>query len=275
MGVAKVAVVTGASSGIGRELSRELASRSYDLILVARNRDKLSELANELSRGHGVNAWAVAGDLSTVSGVRGVIEGIRGLGVRINVLVNNAGAGIYGPISEISDDDVVRVITLNYIAPILLTKGLLGDLVETRGCVVNVVSLAAYTPIPWFGIYTSSKAALSNMTDALRIELKPLGVRVIGVYPGYVKTNFHNNTITTPTTAKAREEPRGPILDPGYVAREVVKRIEDPGFNGDVIPGLTYSIAGRLARVMNPLVKAYIDKWFRKRISKIYIFGFK
>lgn len=261
----KIALITGASSGIGRELAKELAAKSYDLILIARKKDALEELAEELRTKNNVRVWTVDHDLSDPSRINELIERVKGLGVEINVLINNAGAGIYGPLNELNNEDIIRIISLNYITPILLTKGFIQDLIKNRGCVVNIISLAAFTPIPWFEIYTSSKAALANLTDSLRIELKTLGIRVIGVYPGYVKTNFHNNTIVTKTTAKAREEPKGPLLNPNYVAKAIVKKIEDPNFNGNITPSTLYSIAHPLMRTLYPLVRYYIDKWFTSK----------
>ncbi len=271
--MAGVALVTGASSGLGRELARELAARRYDLVLVSRRRGVLEDLARELRARYGVNAWAVDYDLSNVGGIGEFIKEVRGLGVVVRVLVNNAGMGIYGPLSELDEGDIVRVVNLNYVAPILLIKGFLNDLARERGCVVNIISLAAHIPIPWLGIYTSTKAALANLTDSLRIELKPLGIRVIGVYPGYMRTNFFNNAIISPTASRARENPMGPVLDPAFVAKEVVKRIEDPGFNGDVVPGQTYRIANAFIRPLYPLIKHYMDRWFSRKYRDIVNYG--
>ncbi|MGC9153796.1 MAG: SDR family NAD(P)-dependent oxidoreductase [Vulcanisaeta sp.] len=265
----RVALVTGASSGIGRELAKELAIRRYDLVLVSRRRNVLEGLAEELRDRYGVNAWPIDHDLSDLGRINELVDRVRGLGIEVSVLVNNAGAGLYGPLGELNDDDIVRIVSLNYLTPILLTKKFLPDLAKNRGCVVNVISLAAYIPIPWFGIYTSSKAALANITDALRIELKPLGIRVIGVYPGYVRTNFHSNTIVTPTASRARDSPKGPVLDPGYVANKIAEKIDDPRFNGDIVPSITYRVAGVFLRILYPLVRYYVNRWFNKSIGRL------
>ena len=269
----RVALVTGASSGLGKELARELASRRYDLVLVSRRRDALEGLVEELRAGYGINAWAVDYDLSNVGGINEFISKVKGLGITIKVLINNAGAGVYGPLNELNEEDIVRIINLNYIAPILLTKGFLNDLARERGCVVNVISLAAHIPIPWFGIYTSTKAALANITDSLRIELKPLGIRVIGVYPGYMRTNFFSNTIASPTASKARENPMGPVLDPAYVAREIANKVDNPNFNGDVVPGTAYRIASVFVRPSYPLIRYYVGRWFSRKYRDIINYG--
>ncbi|CCC80703.1 SDR family NAD(P)-dependent oxidoreductase [Thermoproteus tenax] len=263
----KTALITGASSGIGRALAEELAAKSYDLILVARRADALGELSSELSSKYNIEVRYFARDLSQLEEVDALARDVERTTPRVYALVNNAGAGLYGPLQELQDRDVVSIITLNFVAPILLTKKLLPKLVEARGCIVNVVSLAAHTPIPWFGIYTSTKAALANFTDALRIELKPIGVRVIGVYPGYVQTNFHKNTIVAPSAAKQREGPRGPVLDPRAVAKDIARAIDDPEFNGDIVTGLAYKLFGALARPLYPLTKIYVDRWFRSKLS--------
>ncbi|ABL88684.1 short-chain dehydrogenase/reductase SDR [Pyrobaculum islandicum DSM 4184] len=205
----KTALITGASSGIGRALAEELAARRYNLILVARRADALESLARGLTARYGVQAVYYVKDLSQLEEIDALARDVR---QELYALVNNAGAGVYGPLHELDDRDIVSTIALNLIAPVLLTKKLLPRLVR-GGCVVNVSSLAAYIPIPWLGIYTSTKAAIANFTDALRIELKPHGIRVIGVYPGYVQTEFHKRLKTTPSATKVNT-PKGPALDP-------------------------------------------------------------
>lgn len=265
----RLALVTGASSGIGRELAIELAKRSYDLVLVSRREDVLRELGSLLSSRYSVSVWVFGHDLSDIDRLDSLVERVRGLGRRVSVLVNNAGAGVYGPLEEVGEDVIIRIYSLNLLTPVLLIKKFLRDLVETRGCVVNIISLAAYLPIPWFSIYTSSKAALSNFTTALRTELRPHGVRVIGVYPGYVRTEFHRNTIVTQTSSRLREGPRGPVLDPETVAREVVEKIEDPGFNGDIVPGRVYKLLGPLLRNLSSLTELYVRRSFEKKIRSL------
>jgi len=262
----KIAVVTGASSGIGREISIELASRSYDLVVVARRRDLLEKLKYDLEDKYKINVYSLAHDLSNIEEINRLVEDIKRLDLSINVLVNNAGAGIYGPLHELNDEDVIRIINLNYVAPVLLTKRLIPDLSKNKGCIVNIISIASYLSIPWFEIYTSTKAALSNFTEALRVELRPLGIRVIGVYPGYVKTDFHRNTIATKSALNKRDMPRGPVLDPRYIAKIVADKIDDASFNKDIIPGRIYKVAYVLNKLFSPVVKYYIKRSFEKKL---------
>ncbi|MEM0043205.1 MAG: SDR family NAD(P)-dependent oxidoreductase [Sulfolobales archaeon] len=264
----RIAVVTGASSGIGRELVYQLAERGYNMIMISRRRDVLESIAEDLKRKN-VEANPIEFDLSRVDEIKTLAEKILSISSGIDLLVNNAGAGIYGPLQELEDFDIMRIINLNLIAPILLTKNLLKALIDRRGCIVNISSLAAYTPIPWLEVYASTKAALALFTDTLRIELKPYGVRVLGVLPGYVATEFHRNTITTPTSSRIRGGVRGPVLDPKYVAKVLVDKISDEKFNGNIIPSKIYRISFSLLRLADPLMRVYISREYMRRLKEM------
>ncbi|MEZ0289944.1 MAG: SDR family NAD(P)-dependent oxidoreductase [Sulfolobales archaeon] len=266
--MSRTAVITGASSGIGRELAYNLAEKRFNLILIARRKEVLENISRELKSLYSVDSYVVSHDLSLVDKIDLLVEKILSITSDIDVLINNAGAGIYGSLQELGDEDIVRIINLNLIAPILLSKKLLPYIVRRRGCIVNISSLAGYLPIPWLEIYSSTKAALSLFTDALRIELKPYGVRVIGVLPGYVATDFHKNTITTKTSSMLRVGFRGPVLDPERVAREIVEKILDESFNDNLIPSRIYRISYVFMRIVNPLVRYYISRDYVKKLRK-------
>jgi len=246
---ARAALVTGASSGLGRCIAAELARRGFDLVITARSAGKLAELAEELERSYRVRAEAVPADLSTLQGVRAVAEAVRAAHPSgLDALVNAAGAGNYCPLRELSDEDIERLVFLNLVAPMLLAKNLLDLLAARRGCVVNVVSLAARFGVPLMQVYVASKAGLAGFTSSLRAEVSALGVRVIGVYPGYMRTQFFERAITG-----GRRIPRAIMLgaaEPESVARAVAEKIEDARFSGDLTPGLLAKAASLAARLL-------------------------
>ncbi len=264
----KYAIVTGATSGIGLELSYELAKEKYNLILIARRKDKLRELSEILINKYDVYANYIDFDLARVNDINNLVDKLLNISKDIDLLINNAGAGIYGYLHSLRDEDIMYIVNLNYLSPILLTKKLLPNLIERRGCVVNIVSVAAYTPIPMLEIYSSTKAALSLFTRALRIELKRYGVRVIGVYPGYVDTPFHSNTIRVSNKEILRKPNKFLIVDPKQVAVEIIKKIKNKRFNGDIVVSRIYRIPLFFATRFPELVDYYIEKIYFKELSE-------
>lgn len=261
-----VALVTGASSGIGRDLALLLAREGYSVALVARRTEILESVASTI-RGFGGKAEVFKADLSLYSDVSGlvgvVVERLGG----IDVLVNNAGFAVYGPIDEVSHEEILRIYWVNAISPTILIREASRYMKKLgRGCIVNIVTLAVYTPMPWLSLYNATKASLKALTDTLRIELSPYGVRVIGVYPGYVDTDFHRNVIHTESSMRRRWRLGGssmlPVLRSGDVASEIVRRIRDPGFNGDIVIGNRYRLLRWFAHHFSGIVSRAIGAMY-------------
>jgi len=180
------AVVTGASSGIGEALARRLAAEGCDLVLVARRRDRLEALATEL-RALGRSAEVVAADLASDEGWRAVLE----VAPAPDVLVNNAGLGVFGPTTGSDPVAQLRMVQVNCEALTALTLAVLPRLVERgSGVVVNMASIAAFQPVPFYAVYGASKAFVLSLSEALDQELLGTGVRVVAVCPGPVPTEF-------------------------------------------------------------------------------------
>jgi short-subunit dehydrogenase len=179
----KVIIVTGASEGIGARLAAVMRSRGARLCLTARNEAKLSSLAAP-------GDLIVPGDL-TLESVRSAIvsKTVERWG-RVDVLINNAGRGSYYTASTTPLDEARALFELNFFAPSDLTRLALPHLRETHGAVVNVSSIAGQVSLPWLSVYSASKFALAAMTSAQRTELRRDGVHVMGVFPGYVNTDF-------------------------------------------------------------------------------------
>jgi len=187
----KTALVTGASSGIGAALARELAREGANLVLTARRQDRLQALAQELTESHDVHVSVEAVDLGAPGAAAIVEERTEGAGVAIDVLVNNAGFGLYEPFAAAPWERYAQMLTLNVVALTELTHRMVPHMIARgRGWVMNVASIGAYLPTPTFAVYGASKAYVRNFTEALRYELRGTGVRAIAVCPGATQSEF-------------------------------------------------------------------------------------
>ncbi|GAC1344516.1 MAG: SDR family oxidoreductase [Candidatus Dormibacteria bacterium] len=183
------AVVTGASSGIGEEFSRQLAERGHDLLLVARRVPRLRALARELKRDHAVAVTVLGADLETAAGRELVAARLRGHGPRL--LVNNAGFGSRGRFADLDPGREVAEVMVNVVAVEQLTAAVLPECVAAgAGGVLNVASTAAFQPLPHMATYAATKAFVLHLSEALAVELNGTGVRCMALCPGPTRTEF-------------------------------------------------------------------------------------
>jgi len=189
-----LALVTGASSGIGAVYAERLAARGYDLLLVARRRDRLETLARELEQKHSVRAEVLPGDLTKSADLRKVEDRIVAAS-DLAFLVNNAGFGIRGLFQATALDRQEQMHRLHIIATVRLTHAALRGMVARRkGFIVNVSSSAAFAQSPWNTTYSATKTWMNAFTEALWLELKTDGVpvKVQALCPGFTVTEFHD-----------------------------------------------------------------------------------
>lgn len=187
----RLAVVTGASSGIGESFSRKLAGRGYDLVLAARSKDRLDRLAGELSERHGVSVETVAVDLSAPGAARTLFDAAEGSGRAVDLLVNNAGFGLNGAQADLPLEKVSEMLRLDVVAVVELSHLFLVAMrARRRGRILNVASTQAFLPMPFMAAYGASKAFIVSFSQALHEEAKRDGVIVTCVCPGYTKTAF-------------------------------------------------------------------------------------
>ena len=185
------ALVTGASSGIGREFAVRLAGRGMHLILAARRTRLMKELAQELLTRHGTTSHIVTIDLATPDAGRRLHDEIRRLNVDVELVINNAGAGLIGDIETTDPNDVNRMLTLNIITLTDLTYRLLPDMLQRgHGAIINMSSVAAFQPVAFMGAYAASKSFILHFSEALWAEARSRGVTVMGLCPGVTKTEF-------------------------------------------------------------------------------------
>jgi uncharacterized protein len=183
--MAEVALVTGASSGIGAEFAKQLSERGYEVILVARRADRLEQLASELPGIAHVVVCDLANDAASLAGK------VAELGLQVDVLVNNAGFGTHGRFAEIDPARDAELVRLNCEAVVTLTHAFLPGMLERRrGGVITVASTAGMQPIPYETTYSASKAFARTFSDALSGELRGTGVRALCVNPGPVPTEW-------------------------------------------------------------------------------------
>ena len=182
------ALITGASSGIGRDIARELSKRGYDLIIVARNVEALNKLKDELK----TDVKVIPKDLSSVEKCKELYEEVQG---QVDILINNAGFGDFGEFWETDLDKELGMIDLNIKAVQVLTKLFLkGMMKKDSGHILNVASIAGFMPGPLMATYYSSKAYIVNLSRAIQKELKEKksNVKLSVLCPGPVETNFNN-----------------------------------------------------------------------------------
>ena len=191
----KTALVSGASSGIGLELARLLAQDGYGLVLVARRREKLAQVAAELEGAHAIRATVLPRDLSRPEAPDEVFEALQADSVAVDVLVNSAGFGLYGRFGEIDTAAACDLLRVNIVALTHLTRRFLPGMVERgAGRILNVASLAAFMPGPMMATYHASKAYVLRLSAALAEELRGSGVTVTALCPGYVRTGFEDRS---------------------------------------------------------------------------------
>lgn len=213
--MAKTVLITGASSGIGREFARIFAAHGYNLVLVARGRGKLQELADEFSEQHKVAVKMVAKDLSGHSSPRELFDELKKDGVQVDVLVNNAGFATYGFFKDTDLASELQEMQLNMVALTHLTKLFLpGMLAKGAGKILNVASTAAFQPGPLMAVYYATKAYVLSFSEALANELEGTGLTVTALCPGPTRTGFSERA----EMGQSRLF-RGRIMDARQVAR--------------------------------------------------------
>jgi len=215
----KIVLITGASQGIGAACAQALRERGARLALIARSEENLRRIA-------GPDDLVLPGDITVPADrQRSVQLALRHFG-KIDILINNAGVGLYAPSWNAPMDEVRRMYELNLFAPLALIQ-LVTPSMRTRrdGIVVNVASIAGKVTLPWLTLYSASKYALGSLTDGLRMELRRDGIHAMTVCPGYVSTQFQDHVLTGQPPDHVRRTKWFKIT-PERCAQDIVKGIE-------------------------------------------------
>lgn len=254
-GQRETVLITGASSGIGRDLALLFAQEGSDLILVARREDRLRGIAHDLTAAFGVRARVIAMDLSDPGSPEALAEEVARLGARVDVLVNNAGVGVRGSFAELPAARQMAMLELNVATLTRLTRIFLPGMLERgRGGALNVASLAGFLPGPNMAVYYASKAYVLALSEALAEEVRGTGVTISCVAPGPTWTEF-----TDSADAEGIRLFRAGAMRSKSVARAAIR-----GFRGGrtvVLPGLHVKSAAFLLRFSPRLLSRRIAGW--------------
>ena len=241
-------LITGASAGIGREFARQLAGRAGPLVLVARRRERLEELSDELTkRDPNLNVHVRVTDLSDDRAAMELCDWLEREKLSIDLLINNAGLGDIGPFATSELQRVKEMLAVNMTALTLLTRFLLpGMITRGRGAILNVSSSAGFLPMAGFAVYAATKAYVTSFSEAIRAELRDTGVTVTSLCPGPVRTDF---TEVAHRSAAARKKSSPEFA---HVSVEDVVRTALDALAADkalVIPGFLMKLGMLLVRL--------------------------
>jgi uncharacterized protein len=247
-------LLTGASSGIGLELSRLFARDGHDQILVARRRESLEPVARELAAAHGVRIVIVAQDLSKPGAAAAVYDEASASGLSVGILVNNAGVGLYGRFVDTALTEELDMIHLNVTSLVQLTKRCLPAMVQrARGRILNVASTAAFLPGPGMAVYYATKAFVLSFSEAIAEELRDTGVTVTALCPGPTRSGFQDKA----KMHKSRLV-QGALMDASQVAAAAYQGL----FKGRrvVIPGMQNKMVPQIVRLLPRSVAASVSR---------------
>ncbi|MFN0198141.1 MAG: SDR family NAD(P)-dependent oxidoreductase [Planctomycetaceae bacterium] len=239
------ALITGASSGIGAEFARRLAARGMHLILTGRRKELLDQLAGELHTHHGTKCEVIVGDLSDPAEPSRMMNDIRGKGIEIELLINNAGFGMVGEVEKTEVSRVLQLIRLNMSALTELTYLVLPSMIARKhGAVINVASVAGIQPVAFMPVYSASKAYVLHFSEALWAEVRGKGVTVMALCPGTTQTEFFDVAGAQGWLKKHRSQTVGEVVKTALWGLEKRRQYIIPGW-GNYFLSLLVRIATR------------------------------
>lgn len=211
------ALITGATEGIGYELAKLFANDGYNLVIVARHSDELKNKAAEFSQ-QGVDVITIAKDLFNREDAFALCEEVQSRNIQIDVLVNNAGQGVYGLFKDTEIERELEIVDLNIASTIILTKHFAKQMIARNyGKILNLASIASKTPGPWQAVYHATKAFVYSFSEAIRYELKENNITVTALLPGATDTDFFNKA---DMEQSAMVQDKSSLSDPADVAKD-------------------------------------------------------
>jgi short-subunit dehydrogenase len=265
--MSKVVFITGASSGIGKSIGEFLHSKGFVVYGTSRNPERISHSVFPL----------IALDVRDKNSIQSAVAEVISKSGKIDVVINNAGVGITGPIEEIPTEEIKNNFETNLFGPIEVMKAVLPQLrLQHSGLIINITSIAGYMGLPYRGIYSASKGALELVTEALRMEVKSFGIHITNVAPGDFATNIAAGRFHAPLVkGSAYEIPYGSTLkmmdehvdsgsNPNEMAEAIYAIIQNPN------PKIHYKIGAFMQKFSIVLKRILPDKMYEKLLMKHY-----
>lgn len=240
----KLALVTGASSGLGTQFAHVLAEQGYDIIVTARRRERLDLLQSQIAKSHEVQVYPLAADLAQAAGVDSLLRQVADIKRPVHLLVNNAGMGTYGPLLGQRDEQIDEMIQVNLVSLTRLTRHFAETMKgQGSGSILQISSYAGLQPIPRYAVYSATKAYVIAFTQALRYEFRKCGLKTSVCCPGFMATEFHDVAQHRKTRAM-----RMLTVDARRVAEQAIRGLE----RGKLVitPGWWYGINNLVLRFL-------------------------
>lgn len=227
----KTALITGASSGIGKALAENFAKDGYNLVLAARSVANMQALADTLKQRHNIAVTVIGADLQTNDGAATLHSDIKARNITISALANNAGYGTFGEFKDSALAPELAMMQLNMNTVVVLTKLFLPDLIATRGKIINTASTAAFQPGPYMAVYYATKAFVLSFSEAIAAELDGTGVSVTALCPGPTASGFQDKAdMHASALVKGKKLPSSEeVAAAGYRAMQRGQRVFVPG----------------------------------------------
>ena len=230
-------VITGASSGIGEALAHLFAREQQALVLVARRKDKLEGLAKALNSKYGVKVHVIALDLQQIGAAAQLMNEVSNLKLTVDTLVNNAGFGVSAPFAKSDASQTSGMMQLNMVALTELTHMVLPMMLERgHGRIMNIASVVAFQPCPYFAVYAATKAYVLSFTEALAEEMRGRGILVTAVCPGPTATEFHDVAHTKGSLLTQIQDTAETVAEEGYKALNNGKSVVVTGLMNKPLP---------------------------------------
>lgn len=256
-GTGQTVLITGGSNGIGRAVSEIFARHNFDLVLAARNEEKLRAAADELTKKYGVNVQTIRADLSSCDGAKKLCAELQSRNITVNQFVNNAGAGKSSDLADTDMQTLTDLITLNVTSVTLLNKYIVSEMLKNNGGkILTVASLSGYLPDPGLNVYGPTKAYERYLGEAMYGELSGTGISVSTLCPGPVKTGWSENAGRKDSVFS---------LDADYVAKEAFTGMQ----NGDliIVPGVKFKALRLAANFVPTTVRIKLLRRFQNSLK--------
>ncbi|MEZ0006606.1 NAD(P)-dependent dehydrogenase (short-subunit alcohol dehydrogenase family) [Flavobacterium sp. 28YEA47A] len=265
--MSKTILITGGSSGIGKSIGEYLTQKGYTVFGTSRNPERITDSKFPL----------VALDVRDVESIKNAVSEVIQRAGRLDVVINNAGVGITGPLEEIPTSEIKNNFETNFFGPIEVMKAVLPQMRSQKsGLIINVTSIAGYMGLPYRSVYSASKGALELITEALRMEVKDFGIKITNIAPGDFATNIASGRFHAPLVkGSAYEKPYGDTLkmmdehvdsgsNPDMMAIAVAKIIASPS------PKIHYKVGAFMQKFSIVLKRVLPDKVYEKMLMNHY-----